>query len=44
MLARAVDEVKTKVKTYLLDGLEVVLHALDSDVLASLYGLGFEHF
>ena len=29
--------------TYLLDGLEVVLHALDGDVLACLDALRLEH-
>ena len=28
----------------LLDGVEVILHALDSNILASFYALGFQHF
>ena len=30
--------------TYLLDTLEVILHALNGNILASLYTLGLEHF
>jgi hypothetical protein len=29
--------------SYLVDGVEVVFHALDSDVLAGFYRLGFQN-
>jgi hypothetical protein len=33
-----------KPSTHLLDGIKVIFHAFDSNILASFYALRFQHF